>query len=142
MGLILNMGNVFAEITISNCGDLTRARDGSISENEVRELTVTAIVDTGATALVINEEMCQKLGLAILETRSANLAGGVRMPCKITEPVQICWKDRSISCGAMVFPETKVLLGVIPLEFMDLMVDPVRQELVGANGDQAMLMAM
>ena len=136
------MGNVFADITVINCADLSRVRDGIISENEVRKMTVNALVDTGATALVINEEMCQELGLTILETRSANLAGGVRMECKITEPVQICWKDRSISCGAMVFPETKVLLGVIPLEFMDLMVDPVRQELVGANGDQAMLMAM
>jgi len=33
-------------------------------------------------------------------------------------------------------------IGVIPLEFMDLIVDPIRQELVGANGDEALLMAM
>jgi hypothetical protein len=39
-------------------------------------------------------------------------------------------------------PEGKPLLGVIPLEFMDLIVDPVRQELVGAHGDEVILMAM
>jgi hypothetical protein len=46
------------------------------------------------------------------------------------------------SVNAVVMPEGKPLLGVIPLEFMDLIVDPTRQELVGANGDEALLMAM
>jgi hypothetical protein len=39
-------------------------------------------------------------------------------------------------------PEGKPLLGVIPLEFMDLMVDPVNRELVGVHGDETILMAM
>jgi len=136
------MGNVYAEITVRNSSDLTKAREGLISENDVRTITLTALVDTGATSLVINEDMCQKLGVSIEQTRFANTAGGTKMECKITEPVQICWKDRKASCGALVFPEGNALLGVIPLEFMDLMVDPVRQELVGANGDQAMLQVM
>nr|AGS52565.1 hypothetical protein [uncultured bacterium contig00023] len=34
------------------------------------------------------------------------------------------------------------LLGVIPLEFMDLMVNPVTQQLEGVHGDQAILMVM
>jgi hypothetical protein len=32
--------------------------------------------------------------------------------------------------------ESDVLLGVIPLEFMDLIVDPVAEQLVGAHGDR------
>jgi len=57
--------------------------------------------------------------------------------------------------NAVVLPEGKPLLGVIPLEFMDLMVepqpnpkgegsplDPVNRELVGVHGDHAVLMAM
>ena len=54
------MGNVYAEITIKNNGDLVRARDGVISENEIRTLTLTALVDTGATTLVINEDICRQ----------------------------------------------------------------------------------
>jgi len=136
------MGNVFAEIIVKNNNDLAKFRDGTISENSVRTVTLTALVDTGATSLVINEEICQKLGLSIVNTRTANLAGGIKMECKITEPVQINWKDRQIDINAMVLPGEKILLGIIPLEFMDLMVDPVRQELVGAHGDQAILLAM
>jgi len=136
------MGNVFAEITVKNSRDLFNARDGIISENDVRTLTLNALVDTGASTLVINEDMCQKLGLSIEEIRFANLAGGSRMECKITEPVQICWKERKASCNALVFPGGNALLGLIPLEFMDLMVDPVRQELTGAHGDQIVTLAM
>ena len=136
------MGNVFAKITLKNNRDLYNAIDGIISENDVRTLTIDALVDTGAITLVINEEMCEKLGLSIEGSRTANLAGGARMECKITEPVQICWKDRQASCNALVFPNGNALLGVIPLEFMDIMVDPVRRELVGAHGDQVAILAV
>ena len=130
------MGNVYAEITLRNNADLTRVQDGVISKNAVRTMTLTALVDTGATFLVINDEVCQKLGLNIIGTRTANLAGGIKMECKITEAVEINWKDRSVTISAMVLPGEKILFGVIPLEAMDLMVDPVRGELVGAHGDQ------
>jgi len=136
------VGNVFAELTLRNNTDIAKAREGSILENDIRMVKLTALVDTGATSLVINEETCQKLGLFIVEKRNVNIAGGGKIECKVTEPVQICWKDRMVFCNAVVFPEGGTLLGVIPLEFMDLIVDPVRRELVGAHGDHiAMLSA-
>jgi clan AA aspartic protease len=136
------MGNVFAEITVKNAGDITLAHAGHINENNIRSVTLTAIVDTGATTLVINEDIFNKLGLSLIETRNINIAGGAKVQCKVTGPVCIQWKDRQAMVSAVVLPEGKPLLGVIPLEFMDLIVDPIRQELVGANGDEALLMAM
>jgi hypothetical protein len=56
--------------------------------------------------------------------------------------VQVQWKDRFATVDAIAFPDGKPLLGVIPLEFMDLIVDPIRSELVGAHGDQAVMMVM
>jgi len=136
------MGNVYAEITVKNALDVGNARAGQIAEQDVRTVTLTAIVDTGATTLVINEDIFNQLGLTVLETRNINVAGGGKVLCKVTDPVHIYWKNRFASANAVVMPEGKPLLGVIPLEFMDLIVDPVRQELVGANGDEALLMAM
>jgi clan AA aspartic protease len=136
------MGNVYAEITIINTEDVTRAKDGHITEKDIRSVTLTAVVDTGATTLVINEDTFNQLGLSVLETRNINLAGGARIEGKVTSTVDIHWKNRSASVRAVVLPKGKTLLGVIPLEFMDLIVDPVKQELVGANGDEAELMAM
>jgi clan AA aspartic protease len=136
------MGTVHAEITLKNAGDVTDVRRGFIKEAEIRQTTVQAIVDTGATTLVINEEIFNKLGLTVERTRNINLAGGARMECKVTSPVSIHWKDRDATINAVMLPQGRPLLGVIPLEFMDLIVDPIRQELVGAHGDEVILMAM
>ena len=51
------MGHVFAEVTLKNALDTGNARDGRIREEEVRSLTVEALVDTGATRLCISEEL-------------------------------------------------------------------------------------
>ena len=136
------MGNVFAEITVKNALDVGLAREGHITENNVRTVTLTALVDTGATTLVINEDIFNQLGLTVLEKRNINLAGGAKMECKVTDSVHIHWKNRFATINAVVLPEGKPLLGAIPLEFMDLIVDPIQRELVGAHGDEAILMAM
>ena len=136
------MGNVFAEITVKNVMDMALAQAGHIAENNIRSVTFNAVVDTGATSLVINEEIFSQLGLSVVEKRDINIAGGGRTECKVTDPVHIQWKDRFAVVNAVVLPEGKPLLGVIPLEFMDLMVDPVNRELVGVHGDHAVLMAM
>jgi len=136
------MGNVYAEITVTNKEDIIKAKNGIIAEKDIRSVTMQALVDTGATTLVINEELCRQLGLGIEKTQTISLAGGVKGICKITDSVRIQWKDRDVSVNAVVLAEGSPLLGVIPLEFMDLIVDPVRRELVGAHGDQAVLMVM
>jgi len=130
------MGETRVDITLKNISDETRFKDGLISEKEIRSVEVRALVDTGAVSIVINEDICQKLGLQIDGMRFATLAGGSKVNCKITEGVRICWKDRNAICQAVVLPEGETLLGVIPLEFMDLIVDPIAEQLVGAHGDR------
>jgi predicted aspartyl protease len=81
--------------------------------------------------LVMGEGLREKLGLVITETDSAILAGGEKAPCGLTEPVEVCWEDRTAFLRAWVLSgEEEVLLGVIPLEEMNLIVDPVDQTLV------------
>jgi len=131
------MGTVFAEITLKNGSDIVRLQDGNITDKDVRSLTLNALVDTGAITLVINENICQKLGLSIEGTRTAYLAGGEETSCKVTEPVRIYWKNRDATCRAWVLPGgDDVLLGAIPLEEMDLAIDPVNKQLFGVHGDE------
>jgi clan AA aspartic protease len=130
------MGEVRTEITLANIRDMAKASDGLIPESDVRQLTVNALVDTGAWTLVINEETREKLGLKVKKTGEATLAGGIKAQSQITEFVVIRWKDREAACEAVVLPgETETLLGAYPLEGMDLMVHPKRQEVIGAHGD-------
>jgi clan AA aspartic protease len=130
------MGEVRTESILVNLRDAAKASDGLIPEAEVRQVTVNALVDTGAWTLVINEETREKLGLKVKGTREAALAGGIKAPSQITELVVVRWKDREAACEAVVLPgETETLLGAYPLEGMDLMVHPRHQEVTGAHGD-------
>jgi clan AA aspartic protease len=131
------------EIILKNAYDADKAREGLINETDIRQIAVTALVDTGAGTLFIDEETRRTLGLAIIDQRDAHIADGTRVPLGVTEPVQICWRDRSTDCRAVVMPGSKrILLGAIPLEDMDLMVDPVHQKLTGVHGDKIVVLAL
>ena len=131
------MGIVYADIILRNSIDISDVKRGNMAEKEVRTVSVTAMVDTGAGTLIISESIRKKLGLEIIGLRGATVAGGERKTCQVTEPVNIQWKDRDTACRAVVLPgEGEVLLGAIPLEDMDLIVNPGKQELVGAHGDE------
>ena len=130
------MGEVRTEITLVNIEDQGVANRGYMPQEQVRRLTVNAVVDTGAWTLVINEETREKLGLRVMGTLDTTLAGGGKVPSQVTELVEIRWKDLDSSCKAVVLPgEADVLLGALPLEEMDLMVHPKTREVVGAHGD-------
>jgi clan AA aspartic protease len=131
------MYDVFTEITLKNGGDAAKARDGLIKETEVRQETLQAVVDTGAWTLVINEETRAKLGLKALGTDTVSLADGKSIPCTVAGPLEVVWKNRRASCDAVVLPGANdILLGSIPLEALDLIVNPRLGEVVGAHGDQ------
>ncbi|MDR0635495.1 MAG: retroviral-like aspartic protease family protein [Treponema sp.] len=130
------MGEVRTEVTLVNIGDKEVADRGYMPQDQVRRLTVNAVVDTGAWTLVINEETREKLGLRVKRTTATSIAGGGTVAGGVTEPVMVCWKDRETPCQAVVLPnEDEVLLGALPLEGMDLTVNPLRNEVTGAHGD-------
>ena len=134
------MGLVYENITLKNTLDVLNSRRGIINTSEVREINVRAMVDTGAETLVINDTIRQELGLETEGERQVALANEAFETCTITEPIMVYWKDRSSVTRALVIPGlTEVLLGAIPLEEMNLVVDPKNKQLVGANGDEVIL---
>ena len=137
------MGHVFAEVTLKNAVDAGIARNGDIKEEDIRSLTVEVLVDTGATRLCISEEMRQKLGLRIVGNKPASIANGTIVKSQLVGPVEVIWKNRFFTGEAAVLPGLKKpLLGVLPLEAMDLAVNPFKQELTGAHGDDWIEYAM
>jgi clan AA aspartic protease len=137
------MGNFSEEITLVNAGDATNVQRGLMQEHEVRQITLSAVVDTGATTVVIDEAACRQLGLAIVATKQTTFANGTRQECGVTEPIIVHWKNRLTPAYAVVVPGAKsALLGAIPLEGMDLMVDPVHRRLTGVHGEEEVLLAL
>ncbi|MDR3325555.1 MAG: hypothetical protein LBS82_06205 [Spirochaetaceae bacterium] len=129
------MGEVVEKITLVNAIDAGMARRGVIKEADVRQVTVDALVDTGAGPLVITEALRLQLGLEIEKEDEVHLAGDIPLKCTKAELVDIHWEDRYTSSRPIVFPKGhETLLGVIPLEDMDLLVNPVDRCLQGVHG--------
>jgi len=131
------MGNFLEKITLENVNDRKQAKHGNIPESQVRTIEVEAMPDTGAWTLIINEETRQQLGLETDDTVETTMADGATAQYDLTEPVGIRWKNRRTKQQAVVIPSAKdILLGAIPLEALDLCVDPVNKKLVGVHGDK------
>jgi clan AA aspartic protease len=125
------MGLVYAEIELINGGDLELARRNYIGEDEIKRMRVNALVDTGSLNLAINENIQEQLQLPVVETRKVQLANGNIIECDVVAPVELRFKNRATTCRAMVLPgDSEPLLGAIPLEDMDVLIHPQRQELI------------
>lgn len=125
------MGMVYADIELLNGDDLSDARRHRIGEDEIRRFPLNIMVDSGAYYLCINETIRETLGLSILETRRGQLANGDVVEYDVAGPIEIKFKNRRCVSDAMVLPgDTQPLLGAIPLEDLDVLIDPLRQELV------------
>jgi len=130
------MGTFLEKITLENGIDRVLADRGDIPESQVRAVDVEAMPDTGAWTLIINEEVRQQLGLKKVRPITSSMADGATDVYDLTEPVGINWKDRQTVLQAVVVPTAKdILLGAIPLEALDLCVDPVNKKLIGVHGD-------
>ena len=125
------MGFVRAEIEIINSGDLEMIRRHQLDVEDVKKMTVTMLVDTGAYNLCINEVIQQQLQLPILDKKKALLANGQIEEYDVVGPVDIKFKNRETTCRAFVLPgDSEPLFGAIPMEYMDLIIHPLRQELL------------
>ena len=131
------MGTVYADLILKNHSDLVMVRNGLLEEKDVRFLAVKAVVDTGAGTLVINQEQCRQLGLELQKEHIVTLANNVKEKIKIADPIEICWKNRESVCLPWVVADSpEVLLGAIPLEEMDLIVDHGKQTITGRHGEE------
>ena len=125
------MGTIYAEIELINGGDLEMARRNIIGDEEVKRMPVNMLVDTGAYNLCINETIQEQLSLPFIEKRKAQLANGHVEEYDIVGPVVVKFKNRRTVCNAMVLQgDNEPLLGAIPLEDMDVLIHPLRQELI------------
>jgi clan AA aspartic protease len=125
------MGFVYADIELVNAEDVGLARKFIISEDEIKRMHVKMLVDTGAYNLCINETIQAQLDLPFVEKRKAISANGHIEEFDIVGPVQVLFKNRKTVCYAMVLHgDNEPLLGAIPLEDMDVLIHPLREELI------------
>src|SRR5436190_11824472 len=122
---------VYADISVTNGEDLALSRRGHLSAEAVRRMTVSALVDSGAYMLGINEEIQAQLGISTIRRAPARLADGSVVELDVVGPLEVRFENRVANVDAIVLPgDARVLLGAIPMEYMDVLIDPRQQRLI------------
>jgi len=133
------MGRVLTEAIIENLEDRWAAKRGLIADDQVRRVTVEdALMDTGATLLSIPTRLIQRLGLE--KTASKGVTSSIWLAeAAVYSAVRLSIQGRSCTMDVMEVPDdVPVLIGQIPLEHLDLVVDLRSRHLIGnpAHGGQ------
>ncbi len=136
------MGQVIVEADVQNLSDLYAAQRGFIPAADVRSLRLTdALVDTGASHFSLPLSLIQQLGLQKVRSGQARTTAGMKQ-FDLYSGVKLKIGDRDCIADVVALPEVcPPLIGVVPLELMDYVVDPGSQRLIGnpAHGGQQML---
>ena len=124
------MGKIMTAIRLTNAGDRELSLRGQLPPEDIRSEIIEALVDTGATTLAIPDDVARRLGLRFAGTRNVRYANGQRDAIPWVEGVRVEILGREMTCDAFVVPAgATALIGQIPLEALDLIVDPKNREL-------------
>jgi predicted aspartyl protease len=126
------MGKVAVAAKIENYSDLDQVERGELQPHQVRTIEVSdALVDTGATMLSLPSPLIAQLGLKRRRTRKIRSALGLAdMGVYDAVRLTIQGRDCVVEIGELA-PGCPVLIGQIPLEALDWVVDPIGQRLIG-----------
>lgn len=126
------MGKTLVSAKIENLNDLYEVSAGRLKPEDVRRVEVTdALVDTGATHLMLPRRLVEQLGLERYRTRRAKTSGGMTdIPMCGMVLLTVQGRDCRLEVGEIA-DDCPVLLGQIPLESLDFVVDPIHQRPIG-----------
>lgn len=138
------VGRAIVTAKIENFGDVWNVEQELIEAGDVRSVeTDEALVDTGASVVGLPTQMIRQLGLMPLYTRPVRSALG---PGKTTVygAVRVTIQGRECFSDVFELPDdAPVLIGQIPLEQLDFVIDPKAQKLIGnpAHGGEHVIEA-
>ncbi len=126
------MGKVLVTATIENLEDLYQVKLGLLPDDQVRRVEISdAVADTGATTLLLPRAMVAALGLEPLRARhSRGLGGDFLLQMYRAVRLTIQGRDCLVDVGE-IGDEYPVLIGQIPLEALDWVVDTKGRRLIG-----------
>lgn len=127
-----DLGKVLVPAKMENLNDLYDVSQGRLPPDKVRAIDVPdAMVDTGAMFLSLPRRYVRQLGLQRYRTRKAKTSAG---PTELDMYGMVLLTVQGRDCRvevAEIPDDCPVLIGQVPLELLDFLVDPVHQRLVG-----------
>jgi predicted aspartyl protease len=125
------VGRFSVEFDIANRTDMMDASRGLLAPEKVRRLTVSGIVDSGATRLMLPEAIVTQLGLPGAGEVKVRYADGRETTRNIVTDAYLELLGRSSVFSAVVEPNRRTaLIGAFVLEELDFLVDCTQQRLV------------
>ncbi len=125
------MGRTIVQITLSNYSDIHAMEEGRITPDKIRRVTMNAVVETGATRLVLPLSVVQHLGLPVIERSTVRYADHRREMRDIVKDAYVELLGRGGPFKAIVEPNRDdALLGAIVMEDLDLLVDCSAQRVI------------
>lgn len=133
------MRMVYADIELINGLDLAKSQAGELNEEQIRRMPVRILADSGCGTLAINDNIRRQLGLRTREKRVMRMADDSVVTLEVVGPVEIRFENRRSNLDAVVLPgDAEPLLGAIPMQDMDVLIDPQRHRLI-VNPDHPIL---
>ncbi|HUY34750.1 MAG TPA: aspartyl protease family protein [Pirellulales bacterium] len=126
-----SVGRVSVEFEVANHVDVVDAQRGLLAPEKVRRLTISGVVDPGATRLVLPEKVVKQLGLPSKGKVKVTYANKDTATREVVSEVDVQLLGRSGVFTAIVKPKRRTaLVGAIVLEELDFLVDCTMQRLV------------
>ena len=136
------VGKVIVTARIENLNELYNAKQGLLKPEQVRAVEVTdALIDTAASTLSLPKRFVAQLGLFPVRSRQARTSAGITT-LQVFGAVRLTVQGRNWSGDVIEVPDDcPVLIGQMPLEGLDFVVDPMGQHLIGnpEHGGEDML---
>ncbi len=137
------MGITYADIELIRAADLILVQEDYLTEDQVRRVQVTALVDSDSSMLAVPRSLARLLSLRKVDEVQTELANGDILEADIAGSIEVRFQNRRAAVDAVVIEaETEVLLGAIPMQGMDVIIDPKRERLMvnPDSPDQARLL--
>jgi predicted aspartyl protease len=126
------MGKIIVTARMESQMDLLEVAQGRRAVDDVRSVEVAdALVDTDVLLLGLPKRLIDKLGLLPSHPRTIRMVGGT-VTIHVYHPVRLTVQERDCDCEVMELDDDlPVLVGRIPLQALDFVIDPTGQRLVG-----------
>ncbi|MCI0360934.1 MAG: aspartyl protease family protein [Planctomycetaceae bacterium] len=136
------VGRFTTSVRVENLRDLWDAERGELPDEKVRRIEIKeTLVDTGSTLFSLPTRYIKQLGLNKSRDRTVTTTNGIRT-APIYDAVRLTIMDRVCTVEVMEVPDNvPALVGQIPLEVLDLVVNPLAGTLTGnpAHGGEHVL---
>ncbi|TAN52465.1 MAG: hypothetical protein EPN21_03810 [Methylococcaceae bacterium] len=126
------MGKILTDVKLTAYDSLKDYREHRITSSQIRQIELAnVIVDSGASMMCLSKDLIDQLGLERLKMTKVNTAEGI-VERGIYGPVVYEIQGR-VARGDVLelsHPKIKALVGQIPLEQLDFLINPAANRLI------------